>query len=328
MSKFMQNIKKGFINTLNLSEGSAKLYLDNLRRLNANKDFNNIKFLNNIDKIKDFLEQYTNNSRNTYYNAIINILKLKGMTKTDLFKNYSKLSRQSKKQINQEYDEGEKIKEKNKISWEDVIKKRNQLNETVKILYDNYNIYNIPKKDYRDILNHLILSLYTYIPPRRNIDYINMFVIKDYNEDMDDDKNYLDMKNKTFYFNVYKTADKYGEQSLKINDDLFDIIENYLNFHNIKNKDYKKNNPVPFLRHKDGDKLNHSNQITRALNDIFDNNISTSIIRSLYISKNQDVFNKLINEYKNLVDGANLEQLAKDMGHSHNTQKKYFINNA
>ena len=63
------------------------------------------------------------------------------------------------------------------------------------------------KEEYNNLLNYVVLLLYTLHPPRRNIDYSLMKI----SNNMNDDKfNYLDMDKEQFIFNNYKTQGKYN----------------------------------------------------------------------------------------------------------------------
>lgn len=72
-----------------------------------------------------------------------------------------------------------------------------------------------------ELQDYLILCLYTMIPPRRLLDYVEM-KIKNINKDTD---NYYD--NKKFYFNKYKTSKTHGKQIINIPDELDIIIKKY-----------------------------------------------------------------------------------------------------
>ena len=83
-----------------------------------------------------------------------------------------------------------------------------------------------------DIRDKLLLALYTYIPPRRILDYFEMYVL-----DMssnDNTVNFYDMENKKFIFNKYKTAKKYGRQEIPIPDELYSIINSYIRSYKIE----------------------------------------------------------------------------------------------
>jgi hypothetical protein len=70
----------------------------------------------------------------------------------------------------------------------------------------------------------VVLSLYTDIQPRRNQDFLEMFVVKKYGKDHENTKNYYDIHNKKFIFNKYKTAWKFGQQIIDIPNSLFEML--------------------------------------------------------------------------------------------------------
>ena len=57
------------------------------------------------------------------------------------------------------------------------------------------------KEDYNNLLNYMVLSLYTLHKPRRNIDYTLMKISNDISND---EFNYLDLKRQIFIFNLYR----------------------------------------------------------------------------------------------------------------------------
>jgi hypothetical protein len=172
---------------------------------------------------------------------------------------------------------------------------------------------------YNKILDCLIVSLYTEIPPRRNLDYLDMFVINDYKDTTDGNKNYYDVVNQRFIFNNYKTKSKYGQQIIDIKgiDKLQVILSRYLKVHplnparNKSNfiKDMPKNTEFKFLVNSDGSGLTSGNSITRILNRIFNKKLGSSMLRHIYLS----------NKY-------NIDEMEKDataMGHSLTQQREY-----
>jgi hypothetical protein len=131
-----------------------------------------------------------------------------------------------------------------------------EIEDKLKLLEENNKITN--KKEYAQMLHHLILSLYVLQAPRRNIDYCLMKISSDIT---DTNFNYLDLKNKRFIFNNYKTNHKY------------DTIEIPYNVH--------------FLVWMDSEPINKSGDIIKILNKIFGRNIGSSMLRNIYLtSKN------------------------------------------
>ena len=159
-----------------------------------------------------------------------------------------------------------KTQEDNWIEWSEVEKKEEELKQN-------------KGKSYNDFLKYLVLSLYTKIPPRRN-EYRNMLIVKS-SKGLPSDTNYLDIFNKRFVFNVFKTVKKEGQVILPIPDDLMEIINEYIKLRKIKITNSTKE---PFLVDVNGKLLNAVNSITRILNQIFDKHIGSSMIRHLFLS--------------------------------------------
>jgi hypothetical protein len=159
----------------------------------------------------------------------------------------------------------------------------------------------------------MLLSLYIYVPPRRNKDYQFMNVVKKYNDILDDDINYLSYDDNRFVFNVYKTSKKYGKQIIEINPDLKACIDIYLKFHpKILGKITKKTNqPLLVL---DGHPLVQTNSITKLLNRTFGKKISSSALRHIFLS----------DKYKDVA--KDMKEDAEAMAHSVGQQKEYIKN--
>jgi hypothetical protein len=144
-----------------------------------------------------------------------------------------------------------------------------------------------------DSIEHLLLSLYVDIPPRRALDYTNMKMVDD------GINNYCDMKNKQFIFRKYKTAKTMGEQSEPISEELYKVIEA---FHNKYDSDYLLG------------KSYTSPNITKMLNKIFKSKVSVNMLRHIYLS---DKYGQQQKE---------MQSDALAMGHSGAMQKDYIKN--
>lgn len=126
--------------------------------------------------------------------------------------------------------------------------------------------------DLQKIQNYILLALTggLFQAPRRSLDWI----IKFRNYDIKND-NYVDMKKKQFVFNVFKTKDSKGTQTIEITKPLFAIIKKWISILP-ETQDY-----LLF-----DNKSNHlsPSQITHRLNDVFGKPISTSMLRHIYLS--------------------------------------------
>jgi hypothetical protein len=159
----------------------------------------------------------------------------------------------------------------------------------------------------------LLLSLYTCQPPRRSIDYIKMQVKKKIiDKDIPELKiNTLDMFNKRFIFNTYKTKSTYKTQMVEINNELMEIIKLYLKFHPNKNELITGN--VNLIVNFDGSPFTSSSTLTKRFNKIFGSKISTAMLRKIYLTS----------KYKNVMN--NLKEDAFEMGTSENTIKNHYV---
>jgi hypothetical protein len=163
------------------------------------------------------------------------------------------------------------------------------------------------RENYDKLLNHLILSLYTMTPPRRNLDYFKMEIAKNPSE-IEDGKNYLlwSRKAKQFVFQQYKTAKKYGKEVVPVPDGLTYVIDFYL-----KHREKIALSSKQFLvKYGDLD-MESSNEITRRLNSVLGKQIGASMLRHIYLTET-------------LGDTvAKMEEIAADMGHSVSQQRDY-----
>jgi regulator of replication initiation timing len=150
------------------------------------------------------------------------------------------------------------------------------------------------KEQMNKLQDFIILSLTCgyWIPPRRSEDWCKM-KIKKYDTEKD---NYIDFSNSKFYFNQYKTSKTYDEQEVEIPPKLKRILRRYIKL--LGDNEYllttQKNAPLS------------SSYLTKLLNRIFGANISTSMLRHIYLSE----------KYKNVPALAEMQKTAEEMGHS------------
>jgi len=285
-----------------LSDSSVKLYMTILKNMNDKKEIKNLKFL---AKPKVILEKIKDYKPSTQRNMIICIVSTLKMLNSTLYEQYYDIMIDLTKKLNETpKSEKSEAQKDNWLEWKDVEAKFNELKSNLKISK------NTTEPQFDNLLNVVILSLYVLIQPRRNQDYLNMFITNENTEDKT--KNYLDLKKEQFIFNDYKTAKKYGQQIIDIPKDLMTILKLYVKNH--PNKALLKKEQVPFLVHFDGKPLKSINSITRILNKIFNKKIGSSMLRHIFLTSK---YGKVIDEQK--VD-------ADAMGHSIQTQKEYVKN--
>lgn len=288
-----------------LSDGSINLYLRNLKKLNNNEEFNSLNFLSKTNDIVEKIKDLKDNTKRQYLISIVSCLKALG-NKPALYKKYYKLMIDINDKIKEKpTEEKTEAQNKNWISWDEVMKIYNEMKDNLKL-----NKTKITEKQYNELLNYVLLSLYVLIPPRRNLDWQKMLIL--FNGITDDKYNYLDIKNKQFIFNVFKTAKKDGKLTLDIPDDLMLVINLYLKYHPLNKRNMKKE-PVniPFLVDYKGNPFLKVNDITRMLNKIFHKKVGASMLRHIYLT----------GKYGNVLKEQ--EEDAKAMSHNLMTQKDY-----
>jgi hypothetical protein len=282
-----------------VSAPTIKLYLFQLRQLNG-EPLQDIEFLKDVTKNLERLSKYKTNTIRTKLIAIVAALKC--LDHPDLLKEYTEIV----KKINDNTDNTSKSE----------TQKENWMNKTeVMDLWKKYddevatfaNKRKITEKQHETLLRFMILSLYTLISPRRNLDYGRMLIVKKMSPDMSDDFNYLDLKTRSFYFNNYKTKKVYSQQIEQIPDPLWNVIKIYLKFHT---KD------CDFFLCSDGKPLPHSNSITLILNKIFGKKVGCSMLRNIMATSELEEVQPLLDKVR---------EKAQEMGTSMNTLLTNYI---
>jgi len=312
-TKFKEDLEKKF-KEKNISETSIKLYLRNLEKLNNDEPLKNLNFLTDYEGIINKLVNYKPNTFRGYLISICSVLNMETSPKLKkIYNKYYELLMKTNKDLKEKEKEQNKSEsqKENWISWEDVEKKHNELKEQV----NNFkNSKEINQHKYNVLLEYVILSLYTFSPPKRNQDWALMHIIYKYEPNLTADNNYLDYTNKKFIFNKYKTSKSNGELIEDIKPELQEILDIYFKFHPLlKGKKINKSTNIPLLVYYDGKDLSSVNAITRILNKIFDKKIGSSMLRSIYLTS----------KYGNIT--KEMKEDAKVMGHSTETQKNNYI---
>lgn len=305
---FIDNLKLKLKDN-NLTSSSIDLYIKNLIRLNNDEPFINLKFLDDITVINNKLDKYKLNTKKIYLISIISVLNIyKNLTKKNksLYDKYYKLMKSIADEVkNIPTNEMSENQKKNWISWDDLISEYNSIKSRV-LTYNKLD--KLTELQYNHLLKYVVLSLYILLEPRRN-EYKNMKIINKYNDRLDSNFNYISLDDKEIIFNEYKTKKKYGQQIIKFNNDLFDVLKIYLKFHPL----FKKDLDIPFLVYYDGRPFKDVNSITRVLSSIH-YGLGSSLIRHIYLSyKYND-----INQEK--------QDTALKMGHSVEMQNDYMKN--
>lgn len=231
-----------------ISDGSRKLYVANLRRLNGGEEFKNLNFLKKTADVEAKLEKYAPNTRRTYLISIVSALKTKkGFEKVR--DHYYALMMSANGELKVQNVKSDKFKE-NEMPQADIEAKQAEL---------------AAKPVSADLV---LLSLYTLLPPRRALDYAEL---KWGAGDGPDSSNYFD--GKKMYMNRYKTQGSYGQQVVDVPPALQKILKAWR----------KKNNTDYVLVGPKGQKIT-STAVSKGLARILGKKLGVSALRSIYLT--------------------------------------------
>ena len=305
VNEFMLELAKKLREEKKVAESTANAYIRAMYLLNGKQPYKNLTFLKNTSAIADLVSKYAESTIKTIYASIVSVLSLfkDKPTYKKIYQHYYDLmmGKSEEAKQNESSDKTQKQTD-NWITWDEVQKKVADLREKVAEFKSNKSI---TSQQYESLLHYLIVSLYTETQPRRNQDYLDMFVAK--KQPTETEHNYVVLtktKPTSFVFNKFKTSKKYGQQTLEVPETLANVISEYLKFHPLK-----KNASYKFLVSYDGTPVTAVNAITRVLNKIFGKRVGSSMLRHIFLSTKYDI--------------KEMEKDANAMGHSVEEQKKY-----
>ena len=263
-------------NRPNLSESSIKSYTSAFRSLSRKMgiDFNDeMNFVKHQKEIIDFLKDFKVHTRKTRLAGIVSILNSSEQTPSVVkaIKDYRKLMLDDVAIINKK-DTDQTMTEKQKdnyISWDEVIDVYKELQKEATPLFS---LKKLTPKQFYKLQDYVLLSSYVLIPPRRSQDFANLR-IKGIDEKVD---NYIYKKHKDnrIIFNSYKNSKRLGTQGITIPKPLWFIYRKWLKTR--PNSDW-------FFSDEKGNHITQQ-KITYFLNRIFGKNISTSMLRHIYLT--------------------------------------------
>ena len=315
----MDALKKAIDEKRNIKENSLKAYIISITKLfksvSGDKDFKNLDFLKDIDKVKDTLDKFKLSTQKNYLAAVIvGLDAMNDKEKYDkLIKEYKELLETTREKYSKDHDNGEKS-ESQKKNWTSMKELKKVMNKIYRDLIerDLFKKDELNKKQMLLLQQYIIANLFLSPdnPPTR-LDYAPMEIIK--NEDyikLDDEEqkenNYLVIKsrnNKFFSFNEYKTSGKYGQNNVKIGKKLNSVLNIW----------FKYNKTDSLLLNTKLEPMS-SNGLGKEIKKIFSSlgkNISVNMLRHIFISE----------KYPN--QDTEKEEDAKKMGHSTGMQSKY-----
>lgn len=318
MSEFEKHLYGAF-EKKGLSPKSVNLYMKNLVKLNGGKPLTDFRFLEKPESVYAKISHYADTTKRSFIIAIVSALNLGGTTTKHkkLYNTYysdmMNMNKNIKETTSKKTNDG-------LPKWDDILEKYKNLGENVEKIADE-SPKSLSPSEYEALLKFVIVSLYVLQPPRRNGDYLEMFIVPSY-EKGDKKANYLDLAKMEFIFEKYKTSKAYGEQKFPVAPELKRVIGLYLKYHPTiprgpkgriaMNQDFA----VPFLVYADGKPLSALNAITRILNSALGKGIGSTQLRHIYLTS----------KYGDLEEEK--AEDAEAMGHSVGQQGEYIYKNA
>ena len=311
VNEFMKNLGERLKEERKLADTTVTQYLQTLFKLNNSKPFKNLAWTKKFEDVQKIIDSYAKSTQGNQYMVLTSALSLFN-DKTAYKRPYNywrdKMMEARKERDSMPENTKTEKQEENWLTWEEVSKKKSQLKE--EILSLSLTKGKITSSEYNKLLQYVVISLYSDISPRRNQDFLDMYVAKKLPKTYPLDVNYYDMATQRFIFNKYKTSKTFGEQIIDVPEDLQATLKLYLDHHPLNKGKVKE---FKLLVKQDGSPLNTDNSITRILNKIFGKKVGASMLRHSYVSTK---FGGAL---------ADMKQTAKDMAHSVATQHSVYI---
>jgi hypothetical protein len=316
-TEFMLNLEKELRTQRKVAENTAHAYIKSLYALNGKKPFKNLSFLKKIDEVERIIAEYAESTQRGLFATLTSVL--------SMYKDkagYKKVFQHFQDKMTERVEEKREAEKEGKVksnkqadnwlSWDDIEARKAELRGGLVA----GNKRSIDTAEYDKILQFVVLALYTEVQPRRNQDYLDMYIVKKWNDKMPTDKNYLDVAGKRFVYNKYKTAKKWGAQYQEIPEPLWEVLQLFFKYHPLWKGDAKrKTDPIKLLVSADGTPMTAVNAITRLLNKVFDKKVGSSMLRHIFLT----------DKYKDTLEEMKKDSLA--MGHSTSQQRDYVLAN-
>ena len=311
---FMDALKEELMTKRGNTETTARMTVSTLRALNDGKPFTSLVFLRDTDAILKKLDTYAETTRRTVLGKIVAVLEMKDSRSfTKLLAFYRSLFTDTRAAVDESLKSRGTSKTPKEVAswmtWEEILKRHDELAVQSNEIYKKKTPRTLA--EYETLQSFMILSLYVLIPPRRNKDFHQMYVVR---KTMPDDKtrNYFVYEERKFYFNTYKTYKTYDTQVIDVPVRLANIIWNFIKETSCWNRSRGRAVQMPLVCSYDGAPYEAINAMTRLLNKAMGKNVSCNLIRHAYVS----------HLYSDAI--ADIDKTAAAMAHSVTTHLSYY----
>jgi integrase len=316
----MEELTTNILEKRKIKPNTLRAYLINIRKLhekvNPNKEFTNLDFLKNKDKILGILEDMKLSTKKNYVASIIVALSSQPKKYGKIVEEYRDYLDGIAKLYKEQMEEQTKS-EKEEANWVSLSKLRKVMNGYKREIMERDLLKKEPDsltKKERDLIQKWVVSSLYLLddnPPMR-LDYIMKTISRTEYDKLSDvqkkEQNFLvvSSRNKKFFsFGEYKTSKQYGVKKIPVGSKLNTVLNVWL----------KINKTGHLILNSRGEPMT-SNGLTKYLNKVFSpsgkNNISATQLRHIFIS--EKIGGPTLKEKKELAD---------KMAHSTNQQEIY-----
>ena len=268
----------------NLKDNTVKQYTTNLKKLQKLFDTDNYDFLSDTDKVMDKVSDLHYLSQRNILNAVVVLLMaLNSDEKYDkLLEEYGKL----RDGLNDKYSDEQKsgvISDKQSANFATIEEVYEMINTMATELKPIKKKTELSKKEFSLLQAFTLFNIYARMPMRNDVSEMEAIQKRAYNklsEEEKKSKNYLVLEKNGMFFvlNKYKTAKKYEELDLPIEDkSLKKIIRFYLR-HNGMGVMFKTSTGKPITR------TELSKLLIKFSKKYMQKSISTTLLRKIYLS--------------------------------------------
>jgi hypothetical protein len=194
-----------------------------LKKLNQNKVPTDVAFLKDTKKILAQIEAIPNpNTKRSALIAVVSVLKDNKKFKK-IYDLYHAEMMNMNTVLNKESFKSTATKAKQAtVKMDDILARQKELAEVLPLIQKKRKITDEQLQQLHDLV---VSSIYTLLPPRRNVDYSEMVVAVPTD---DKTKNYYNKGQ--FFFNCYKTQGTYLQQVIDLPAELNEIIKTWIKF--------------------------------------------------------------------------------------------------
>ena len=254
-----------------ISEGSKATYMSKLKKLNGNQIPTGLMFLKDTKTIMKKIELIQNpNTRRSSIIAVVSVLKGNKKFKKE-YQVYHAEMMKINAVLNKESFKSDSTKAKqDNVKMADLLARQKELAAIMPIIQKKKKISDDQLQQLHDLV---VVSLYTLLPPRRNVDYSEMVVAA---PTEDKTKNFYHAGK--FVFNIYKTKNTYNQQVVDVPEELNAILKLWIKL--------KPNGSEYLLINLQTNAKIKSSDMTKLLKQVFQNeHIGVSVLRNVFLSE-------------------------------------------